>query len=183
MLTKDFWKSLCLTVLLSCVCLENSPARAAPILVSGGEMVIFDWTFPTDGLSNAQVFTNIDYLGNFFIARGNWFQYGGLGATGEALFVSSFRLSGFGVNTESPRFETYIDGEFSSVLALKKASLLVDPALRLILEDGTRFFIGPSAVTVLPFDVPSPATIGLVAAGLISVSLRRSSKTPDPNSK
>ena len=145
------------------------PAHAAPIVVSAGDVLVFNFDFGASGVVPPPPYP----LVQFDTSLG----FGTLGPGEFGLWTGFSELNGAG----SPIFGPFTanltatllpdgDGVFSMVLSVVTGSFTVDPVAygfgnSVLLTNA----VAPIGVTT----VPEPATLALVTAGLATAALRR----------
>ena len=146
-----------------------SRAEAAPILVSAGEAVIFNFDLtgavPPPPYTSISAFTGTDSSSLFDpeVELGGWQFFSELNGTGALFRTGSVFLSGVG------NWPGMFDGVFSVVLTLTHGSLIVNPSAR-----GSVLGVETGLIPATVASVPEPATLALFASGLVTAAVRRS---------
>ena len=139
------------------------PTDAAPILVSAGESVTFNFDFVASGMPpppylGISFYSGADSSatqpGNF----GLWRGYSELNGVGDSIFgpftaILHSTVLGAGA----------VDGVFSMVLSVQTGSITVDPIAHVWISNNTQ---GPGPVEPVRAGVPEPATAMLLGLGL-----------------
>lgn len=151
------------------VVLAASHAQAAPITVSAGDTLVFNFDLtgasPAPPYSSLSLRTGLDPNSVDGSDSGTWFLFADLDATGDVLTAATALL--FGIVEEggppAPGVPTTLDGIFSAKLVLTSGSLVIDPcAAGTIVTGAETSCVAPASVTA----VPEPMTVSLMGAGL-----------------
>lgn len=148
------------------------PAHAAPIVVSAGEAMTFNFHFGVSGSMPPAPYLGIAFYsgvdegaalqpGNF----GLWRGYSELNGAGDLIYGPFNAILHSTVLGEGA-----VDGVFSMVLSVVTGSITVDPVAHVWIDNNT---LGPGPVAPLPPAVPEPATLTLLAVGLAAAVCRR----------
>jgi hypothetical protein len=148
------------------------PVQAAPIVVSAGQVVTFNFDF---GASN--VIPPPPYQAVQFEPR---LDTSTLDATDHGLFRGFSELDGNGAQIFGPQFVNFLgtvlttegDGIFSMVLTVTSGSFTVNP-VAFGYEDQRLLTGAVAPLSVVVSTVPEPATLTLVALGLAAAARRR----------
>jgi hypothetical protein len=144
-------------------------ADAAPIVVSAGDTLVFNFDLPASGIdlplhSQVEWRTGID-LATFDAGdTASWTLFTELNGTGTSFFTSNL-ANYFALNAPG-----LYDGIFSAVLTVTSGSIAVDPFA--LVRVGGAVVTDPIA-PVLVQAVPEPATLALFGSGLSLVAMRR----------
>jgi hypothetical protein len=146
-------------------------ADAAPIVVSAGDTLIFNFDFiasavvPAPPYLQAEWDTGIDLTTVDAGDTGSWTLFSELNGTGTSFFTSD-RADFFALNAPGLR-----DGIFSAVLTLTSGSITVDPVA--FGRGRNSAIITDEIAPVLVQAVPEPATLALFGSGLAFIAMRR----------
>jgi hypothetical protein len=151
------------------------PTHAAPIVVSAGETVTFNFDFVASGsipppYPGIGFYSGVDagaalQPGNF----GLWRGYSELDGVGDLIYGPFNAILHSTVLGEGA-----VDGVFSMVLSVETGSITVDPIAYVWIDNNT---LGPGPVAPLPAAVPEPATLTLLGVGLAVAACRRLRRT------
>jgi hypothetical protein len=151
---------------------------AAPILISPGESVTFNFDFVAEGVSPAPPYEEVVFFPNPKAASkttdGSWEFFSELNGLGTSVRFVGSDLPGNQWFTELG----ILDGVFSVVATMGTGFVTVQPTAAGFLNEGE---LETEAVFAQVATVPEPATVTLFGGGLAALFLRRrhrQSETP-----
>ena len=154
------------------------PTDAAPITVSAGQAVTFNFDFVAAGVALPPPYLGISFYsgadasasqpGNF----GLWRGYSELDGAGDLIygpFTAILHSTVLGAGA--------VDGIFSMILSVQTGSITVDPFAHVWIDNNTQ---GPGPGAPLPAAVPEPATLTLLGMGLAGGAWQRRRRSRVP---